>query len=161
MEYNGERIGAKFGEVAAAMLSYGHWDHAGGLTRAFDFITHDPMLPAPRHVQEERNCKSWWRSASHGEHIPSPEELKEYGAIPVLTTDPCVILEDMFYISSEIERVTSYEKGMSDHKSRSLDESKWEPDPLFMDERLLAVNIKDKGLVIFSAFSHAGIVNIM
>ena len=95
------------------------------------------------------------------ENIPTPEELKEHGAMPVLTTDPCTILENMFYISSEIERVTSYEKGMPNHKKKSLDETKWEPDPLIMDERFLAVNVKDKGLVIFSACSHAGIVNVM
>ena len=32
MEYNGERLGAKFGGVDAVMLSHGHWDHACGLT---------------------------------------------------------------------------------------------------------------------------------
>ena len=41
------------------------------------------------------------------------------------------------------------------------DDGRWEPDPLLMDERFLAVNLKDKGLVIFSACSHAGVVNVL
>jgi 7,8-dihydropterin-6-yl-methyl-4-(beta-D-ribofuranosyl)aminobenzene 5'-phosphate synthase len=30
-----------------------------------------------------------------------------------------------------------------------------------MDERFLAVHVRDKGLVVFSACSHAGIVNVL
>ena len=37
----------------------------------------------------------------------------------------------------------------------------WQPDPLIMDERYLAANVRGKGLVVFSACSHAGIVNVM
>jgi len=37
----------------------------------------------------------------------------------------------------------------------------WEPDELLMDERFLAVNVAGKGLIIFSACSHAGIVNVL
>jgi 7,8-dihydropterin-6-yl-methyl-4-(beta-D-ribofuranosyl)aminobenzene 5'-phosphate synthase len=44
---------------------------------------------------------------------------------------------------------------------RSEDGRSWEPDPLVLDERFLAVNVKDKGLVVFSACSHAGVVNVM
>ena len=36
----------------------------------------------------------------------------------------------------------------------------WEPDELLMDERFLAVNVAGKGLVVLSACSHAGIVNV-
>ena len=30
-----------------------------------------------------------------------------------------------------------------------------------MDERFVAIHLKDKGLIVFSACSHAGIVNVM
>ena len=32
---------------------------------------------------------------------------------------------------------------------------------MLVDERFLAVNVADKGLVVFSACSHAGIVNVL
>ena len=45
---------------------------------------------------------------------------------------------------------------------RRTDDGKgWEPDELLMDERWLAVHVKDKGLVVLSACSHAGIVNVL
>ncbi len=37
----------------------------------------------------------------------------------------------------------------------------WEDDPLLMDERFLAVAVKDKGVVVFTACSHAGVVNVL
>lgn len=37
----------------------------------------------------------------------------------------------------------------------------WEPDPLIMDERFVAVNLASKGLIVFTACSHAGVVNAL
>ena len=34
------------------------------------------------------------------------------------------------------------------------------PDPLLMDERMLVAHVRDLGLIVFSACSHAGIVNV-
>jgi len=167
MDYNGSRLGAKFGDIDAVMLSHGHWDHAGGLVGAFDLISeqkqNNELTPCYLHPDmfRQRGIENQKGEILPIEKIPTPEKLKKHGAMPILTRDSCSILDDMFYISSEIERVTSYEKGFPNHKRKSIDESGWEPDPLIMDERFMAVNVKDKGLVIFSACSHAGIVNVM
>jgi 7,8-dihydropterin-6-yl-methyl-4-(beta-D-ribofuranosyl)aminobenzene 5'-phosphate synthase len=66
----------------------------------------------------------------------------------------------LFYLSGEIPRVTSYEKGFPEH-IRQTENQEWIEDPLILDERFLAVNIKGKGLIVFSACSHAGIVNVL
>jgi 7,8-dihydropterin-6-yl-methyl-4-(beta-D-ribofuranosyl)aminobenzene 5'-phosphate synthase len=44
---------------------------------------------------------------------------------------------------------------------RTEDGKSWEPDELIMDERWMAVHVAGKGLVVFSACSHAGIVNVL
>ena len=44
---------------------------------------------------------------------------------------------------------------------RTDDGNGWEPDPLIMDERWLAVNVAGKGLVVLSACSHAGVINVL
>ncbi|HEX4569683.1 MAG TPA: MBL fold metallo-hydrolase, partial [Dongiaceae bacterium] len=69
--------------------------------------------------------------------------------------------DDMFHVSGEIPRVTPYERGMPGQHRRSEDDQSWKPDPLVLDERFLAVNVRDKGLVVFTACSHAGVVNVM
>ena len=37
----------------------------------------------------------------------------------------------------------------------------WAPDPLIADERYVAARVRGRGLVVFSACSHAGIVNVV
>jgi hypothetical protein len=49
------------------------------------------------------------------------------------------VLEDCFYMSGEIPRVSSFEKGRPDHLCRRSADEPWQPDPLIMDERYLAV----------------------
>jgi metal-dependent hydrolase (beta-lactamase superfamily II) len=63
-------------------------------------------------------------------------------------------------VSGEIPRVSSFEKGRSDHLCRPSDDADWEPDPLLMDERMVVAHVRGLGLVVFSACSKAGIVNV-
>jgi 7,8-dihydropterin-6-yl-methyl-4-(beta-D-ribofuranosyl)aminobenzene 5'-phosphate synthase len=84
--------------------------------------------------------------------IPSPVELLRLGAEPHLTKKPVWALDDMFYVSAEIPRSTSYDQGFPGHMRRTLDGADWEDDPLIMDERFLAVNVAGKGVVVFTAW---------
>jgi 7,8-dihydropterin-6-yl-methyl-4-(beta-D-ribofuranosyl)aminobenzene 5'-phosphate synthase len=95
------------------------------------------------------------------ELVPSPEQLSDAGANVVLTREPQSVCDGAFYISGEIPRVTSYEAGVPNHLTRSVDGAAWEPDPLIMDERFVAVNVKGRGLFVFSACSHAGLINVL
>ena len=65
------------------------------------------------------------------------------------------------HVSGEIERVTPFEVGLPGHLRRTEDGSDWEPDPWIVDERFLAVDVAGKGLIVFSACSHAGIINVL
>jgi 7,8-dihydropterin-6-yl-methyl-4-(beta-D-ribofuranosyl)aminobenzene 5'-phosphate synthase len=67
----------------------------------------------------------------------------------------------MAHVSGEIPRVTSYERGYPGQVRRTEDGQGWEPDELLLDERWLGINVKGKGLVVLSACSHAGIVNVL
>jgi 7,8-dihydropterin-6-yl-methyl-4-(beta-D-ribofuranosyl)aminobenzene 5'-phosphate synthase len=78
----------------------------------------------------------------------------------VVTDTPQLLLDSMFYLSGEIPRVTSYETGLQNHVRRNAN-GEWEADPLLMDERFLAVAVKGKGVVVFTACSHAGVVNVL
>jgi len=37
----------------------------------------------------------------------------------------------------------------------------WVPDPLMSEEQFIALRLKSKGIIIFSACSHAGVVNVL
>ena len=77
----------------------------------------------------------------------------------MLAREPQYALGGLFYVSGEIRRQTPFERGYPG-QVRKTDDGGWEPDEVMMDERFLAVNVTGKGLVVLSACSHAGIVNV-
>ena len=166
VEYNGTRLGIDFTRIDAVVLSHGHWDHAGGLPMAFDLITKangGRAIPCYLHpgMFRQRALPLPGGGLLPIREIPSPDDLAAKGAVPVVTTEAQVLLDDMFLVSGEIPRVTSYEKGFPGHKRRSEDGQSWEDDPLIMDERFLAAHVRGKGIVVVTACSHAGIINVL
>ena len=163
---NAQILGVNLSEVDAVVLSHGHWDHAGGLVSAIDAIAKDrgvngvecyvhPLMFAERALQKPNG------EVIRFERVPSVAELEQAGAKIVNTQKPQFIADGAFYLSGEIPRLTSYETGLPGHVRRASDGQDWEPDPLLLDERFISVHIKDKGQVVFSACSHAGIVNVL
>jgi 7,8-dihydropterin-6-yl-methyl-4-(beta-D-ribofuranosyl)aminobenzene 5'-phosphate synthase len=166
VEYNGTRLGIDFGSVESIVLSHGHWDHAGGLPMAIKLINNaNGGRPVPCYLHPGMFRQRALPVPGGGllpiREIPTPEEIAANGGLPIVTTEPQAVLGRMFFVSGEIPRVTSYERGFPGHKRRSDDGESWEDDPLIMDERFLAVHVKDKGVVVFTACSHAGVVNVL
>ena len=95
------------------------------------------------------------------ERLPGPERLGAAGARVVSTREAQTAVGGVFHVSGEIPRVTPYEVGLPGHVRRSADGRTWDPDPLIMDERFVSVQVKGKGQLVFSACSHAGIVNVL
>jgi 7,8-dihydropterin-6-yl-methyl-4-(beta-D-ribofuranosyl)aminobenzene 5'-phosphate synthase len=163
---NAEILGVDFSAIEAVVLSHGHWDHAGGL------------LAAVRSIAGARGAKRFTCHLHPGmfrqratkrpdgqlyvnELVPTPEQISQAGADVVVTREPATLADDAFYVSGEIPRVTSYEAGVPNHLTRNADDSAWEADPLIVDERFVSVNIKGKGQFVFSACSHAGLINVL
>lgn len=166
VEYNGTRLGIDFGAIEAVVLSHGHWDHAGGLPMALDLIRKSNRgRPVPCYLHpgmfRKRALPLPGGELLPIREIPSPDELAARGAAVITTREPQAILDEMVFLSGEVPRITPYEKGFPGHMRRSEDGQSWEPDPLIMDERFLAVHVKDKGIVVLTACSHAGVVNVL
>jgi 7,8-dihydropterin-6-yl-methyl-4-(beta-D-ribofuranosyl)aminobenzene 5'-phosphate synthase len=162
---NGTRLGVDFAAIEAAVLSHGHYDHSQGLRTAFEMIAEAKGAggtPVYLHPGMFRPRGSLLRDGQVQpmQDVPSPEEFEGHGARPVVTAEPQALLDETFYVSGEIPRVTPYERGLAGHVQLTAD-GRWQPDPLIVDERFVAVNVRDKGRVVFSACSHAGIVNVL
>ena len=163
---NCRNLGVSLAHVEAIAISHGHWDHMGALLDTLDHITqHTQGRPVSCHVNPgmflERGARLTTGQIAPFERVPSPEALAAHGAQLVNSADPRGLLEHCFYLSGEIPRLSSFETGRPDHVCRMSAEEPWEPDPLIMDERYLAVHVRGKGLIVFSACSHAGIVNVL
>jgi 7,8-dihydropterin-6-yl-methyl-4-(beta-D-ribofuranosyl)aminobenzene 5'-phosphate synthase len=159
-------LGVDFGAIEAIVLSHGHWDHGGGLVAAVEAVAgRRSGAPVPCFVHPgmfvQRGIQRPDGVLIAQAPVPEPERLTGAGAGVRSTRDAQVVAGDLFYVSGEIPRVTRYETGLPGHVKRSADGSGWEPDPLIMDERFVSVLVKNLGQFVFSACSHAGIVNVL
>ncbi|KTD30687.1 MBL fold metallo-hydrolase [Legionella maceachernii] len=150
--------------IEEIVLSHGHWDHAGGFLEALKLIkSKNAQQKVVFHLNSEMFHQRALKLDGHihpFKRIPSVEELENLGAELVVSGQARSLLDKMFYLSGEIPRVTPYEKGFPEHV-KQLPNQEWVSDPLIMDERFLAVHVRNKGLVVFSACSHAGIINVL
>jgi 7,8-dihydropterin-6-yl-methyl-4-(beta-D-ribofuranosyl)aminobenzene 5'-phosphate synthase len=163
---NANILGVDFATVEAVVLSHGHWDHAGGLLAAVGAIAKArPKEGADCFVHPGMFAQRATRRPNGElyvhEPVPDPEKLTNAGARVVNTREPQVAGRGVFYVSGEIPRLTKYETGLPGHLRRSDDGQSWDPDPLIMDERFISVHVKGKGQFVFSACSHAGLVNVL
>lgn len=163
---NCHNLGIALTHVEAIAISHGHWDHMGALLDTLDHLARsNPGKPVPCHVNPgmfvERGARLTTGQIAPFQPVPSPAQLAEHGAHVVNHEDARFLLEDCFYLSGAIPRVSSFEKGRPDHLCRHSTEHPWEPDPLIMDERYVAVHVQGKGLIVFSACSHAGVINVL
>jgi 7,8-dihydropterin-6-yl-methyl-4-(beta-D-ribofuranosyl)aminobenzene 5'-phosphate synthase len=95
------------------------------------------------------------------EDVPTIDALTASSAEVINTTEAQDLFNGMAFVSGEIPRLTPFEKGLPGQHRKKLDGEGWEPDELIMDERFIAVNVRGKGLVVFTACSHAGVVNVL
>lgn len=165
VERNGARLGVAFGDIEAIVLSHGHWDHAGGIPKAIELIrTANGGRDVPLHLHpgmfRERGSRQPDGGVLPMDRVPSPAEWAAMGAAPQVSRQPAVIAGHVL-VSGEIPRVTEYEVGLPGQVARASDSAPWQADEWLHDERFVAVNLRGKGLVVFSACSHCGIVNVL
>ncbi|KAH9485004.1 7,8-dihydropterin-6-methyl-4-(beta-D-ribofuranosyl)-aminobenzene-5'-phosphate synthase [Psilocybe cubensis] len=98
---------------------------------------------------------------------PTIESIQTAGGIVEPHSEGHAVADGAIWVSGEIPRVTDFETGiLGGHRwmKESTDNGhggKWVNEPHIMDERYAAIDVAGKGLVIFSACSHAGIVNVV
>lgn len=165
IERNGALLKTRFGDAGAIVLSHGHWDHAGGMLQTVRLVTAQRARGVECHVNPRMFVKR--ATVRYGSDplpmkpLPSPAELADAGATVVNRPEERLLLDGMFYLSGEVPSRTAYERGMPTQVKLADDGKTWEPDTWFYDERYVAVHIRDKGVMVFTACSHNGVVNVL
>lgn len=62
-------------------------------------------------------------------------------------------------VTGQVARVTPFEKGLPLQHARTSEG--WEPDPWVWDDQAVVLSLGEKGLVILSGCSHAGVINVL
>jgi 7,8-dihydropterin-6-yl-methyl-4-(beta-D-ribofuranosyl)aminobenzene 5'-phosphate synthase len=163
-ERNVSRLGADLGSVEAIVLSHGHWDHAGAMLRALQIIRDrnggaDVPCYAHPDMFRTRGSKLPDGSMRVMEDVPGVAAMTANGGKVILDKEPALLAGGTAYVSGEIPRKTTFEKGSIGQHHRTP--AGWVLDEVMFDERFLAVNVAGKGVVVLTACSHAGVVNVL
>ena len=151
------------GDIEYITVTHGHWDHMGALLDTISSIkaaSGDVTVLVNPDMFNPRAVRMPDGKIVPVAIVPGVREIEAAGARVINDPGPSLLFDDHVYYSGEIPRVTPFEKGRMDHLCRKTPDGPWEPDPLLMDERMLAINVRGLGMVVFSACSHAGIVNV-
>ncbi len=155
---NMRRLGVALSGIEAIVCSHGHFDHTTGLDGLIRRLgtVNLPVLIHP-HFWRRRRVLIPGRDPRE---IPATSRRALAGAGFEVVEDqqPSFLFDRSVLVTGEVPRTTGYEPGFPPQQAWLG--SRWEPDPLVLDDQALIVDIKDKGLLVITGCGHAGIVNI-
>ncbi len=163
---NVRRLDVDLSKIECVLLSHWHFDHSGGFPEVVAAITAarakagfgPPIVDLHPKRPDQRGIL-----LPSGVMLMLPEEptfaeIENAGGEIVAGDESHTLCKGFFFASGAIGRVTEYETGLVGHHSFYGDDG--EADPLIMDERFVAAYVRGRGVTVFSACSHAGIVNV-
>jgi 7,8-dihydropterin-6-yl-methyl-4-(beta-D-ribofuranosyl)aminobenzene 5'-phosphate synthase len=143
-------------EIAAIMISHGHYDHTGGLPAVLQV-----RGPVDVYGHPDIFMDRIWSAEGSTRYIGIPHSrryLESLGARFRLETGMVAVGPGVF-LSGEVPRVSAFEKGDAKMTAVADDGEKFHPDPLKDDLSLIVDS--DKGLIIVLGCAHAGVINII
>lgn len=157
--HNIEVLGITPADFRAMVLSHGHIDHHGGLEGLFKQIGRRRM-PLVLHPDAWKERKISFPGGQEV-HLPPPshQDLDREGWEVVEERSPSLLLEGMVLVTGQVERVTEFERGFPLQQARGS--GGWEPDPWVWEDQAVVVHLKDRGLVVLTGCSHAGVINVL
>lgn len=162
---NARRLDVDLAKIETVFLSHWHYDHSGALPEVIAGIAEARsaagLAPPIVDLHPDRPDRRGLLAPSGTMFLipkePGFEDMRRAGGEIVTRDDPHALCNGLFYASGAIERVTEYETGLVGHYSFHGEQGV--ADPLIMDERFIAACVKGRGVTVFSACSHAGVIN--
>ncbi|KAH9911837.1 beta-lactamase-like protein [Fomitopsis serialis] len=155
-------------KVERIVLSHWHADHSGGMLsflriRAQEACRSPCVVDLHPDRPVARGISVQGKVIGRMPNDPTFDEIRQLGGVPETHAEGHAVAGSTVWVSGEIPRVTEFETGLPGAVRWTEQEGKtdWVPEEHIMDERYAAIDVAGKGLVLFSACSHAGIVNVV
>ncbi|KAI6032946.1 metallo-beta-lactamase protein [Pisolithus orientalis] len=157
-------------QIERVVLSHWHSDHSGGMLSFLQMrspgapkcvVDLHPDRPTARGIAIPPTYET---IIGRLPADPTFELITSAGGVVEKHAEGHTVAGATIYVSGEIPRVTTFEQGLLGAVRFVEEDSKpgrWTSEPHIMDERYVAVDVIGKGVIIFSACSHAGIVNVV
>jgi len=154
--YNADTLGIDLSNIDAIVLSYGHYDHTGGLRDILRRMRKEVEVIAHPDIWQTKYAR---REGEPDRYIGVPfrqNELESLGAGFHLTTQP-VNITSTIMTTGEIPMVTAFEE--VDPALFIKEGLAWHPDKV-RDNQALIVKT-EQGLVIILGCAHRGMINTL
>jgi 7,8-dihydropterin-6-yl-methyl-4-(beta-D-ribofuranosyl)aminobenzene 5'-phosphate synthase len=155
--FNSRHLNIDLNTIDMIILSHCHYDHTGGLIGILKEIGREiPVIAHPAIFRQTYSVDPYLRSIG----MPlenTKENIRQHGGHLLLTDKPLNIMKGVIS-TGEVERSTDFEnKGINTFNIR---ENRISHDDL-IDDLSIIINIRNKGILVISGCSHAGIINIL
>ncbi len=144
-------------DIDAIIISHFHMDHTGGLNwvigkckKGISLFAHPDAFLYPRYAVLPDGRKLLFPKTM------DKKELIAKGVDIVETKSVTKICDGFALITGQIERKSSFEKGMPNLFIER--DGKVEKD-IILDDQALVISLRDKGIVVISGCAHSGIIN--
>jgi len=157
--HNMDVLGLRVADIRTMVLSHGHADHHGGLEGLFRRMGRQRM-PLVLHPDSWRERRVIFPTGAEIKMPPpSHQDLDREGWDIVEERGPSLLMDGKILVTGQVDRVTDFEKGFPLQEAQTDDG--WEPDRWIWDDQAVVCHVKDKGLVVLSSCSHAGVINVL
>ena len=157
--HNLAQLGLNIEDIEVIVLSHGHMDHTGSLNAILDkipgtipLVLHPGAFVYPRYTRQPNGSKNIWPQTL------TRDALAQKNVKIVESKTPTLIADGMIMVTGEVERTTSFEKGMPNALVEKNGDIVQDP---IMDDQAIVMKLDGKGLVVISGCAHAGIVNTL